>query len=83
MIDQGIERGIQQGIEQGIEQGLEQGRLKMVQEDILDLLVIHFEAVADELVEAIEAITDFPLLRQLHREAASSYLATFIEKLAA
>ena len=83
-IERGIEQGIEQGIERGIEQGIEQGRVKMLQEDVLDLLAIRFEVVAEETAEEITAVTNIPLLRQLHREAATAVtLTTFIDKLTA
>jgi predicted transposase/invertase (TIGR01784 family) len=73
--EEGIEQGIERGIEQGIEQGIERGRIQNLQENILDLLRIRFELTGEEIGERITAVTDPPILRQLHRQAATAETA--------
>ena len=73
---------IQEGLQLGLKQGLEQGRIETHQINVLDLLAIRFEGVDEEVEECITAVTDIPLLRQLHREAATAVsLTAFVEKL--
>ena len=82
-IEQGIEQGIERGIEQGIERGIERGRIKMLQEDVLDLLHIRLGQVMPAVGKRITAVTDITILRQLHREAATAEtMASFMDKLA-
>ena len=62
--------------------GRERGRIKTLQEDVLDLLTIRFEAVEEAVAEGVTAVTDTTILRQLHREAATAVtMSAFIEKL--
>ena len=83
-IQEGIQLGIEQGIEQGIERGIERGRIKMLQEDVLDLLHIRLGQVMPAVGKRITAVTDITILRQLHREAAmAETMATFTDTLAA
>jgi hypothetical protein len=56
----------------------------MLQEDVLDLLHVRLGQVTPVVVNQITAVSDITILRQLHREAATSgTMAAFTEKLAA
>lgn len=80
--DYWIEQGLQEGLKQGIEQGIEQGRIEALQDDILDLLEIRFGQVNRQLMRHITAVSHLPLLRQLHREAATAPdMAAFVHRL--
>ena len=49
--------------------GMEQGSLLTARESVLELLEIRFEAVPEELVDAINQIEDKAQLKDLHRQA--------------
>ncbi|NEP60191.1 MAG: hypothetical protein F6K31_24845 [Symploca sp. SIO2G7] len=56
------------GLEKGLQQGLQQGK----QENILQLLEIRFEDVAQELKQIIEKLDDIELLGKLFAQAATT-----------
>ncbi|NET55386.1 MAG: transposase [Symploca sp. SIO2E6] len=56
------------GIEKGLQQGLQQGK----QQDILQLLEIRFEDVAQELKQIIEKLDDIELLGKLFAQAVTT-----------
>ena len=65
-----------------IQEGIERGRVQTLQDNILDLIDIRFGKMSKELEERVTAVTDIPILRQLHREAATTNtMDDFIEKL--
>ena len=53
----------------GMERGMERGFLLNARESVLELLEVRFEAVPEELVNAINQIEDKVQLKDLHRQA--------------
>ena len=53
----------------GEQRGEQRGRLKMARESVLDSLDVRFGEISLELAEAIAAIEDLSLLKQLRRQA--------------
>lgn len=59
-------------VEEWIEKGIETGRIEAQRENILDLLLIRFDAAPRHLTEKISALENLNLLRALHRQAATA-----------
>lgn len=55
----------------GIKKGIQQDQLQTLREAIGDNLEVRFDQVPETIVEAINAIDDLPLLKQLHRDAVT------------
>jgi hypothetical protein len=55
----------------GIKKGRQEGLLEKSREAIVDVLQVRFDDVPDGLVEAINAIDDLAVLKQLHRDAVT------------
>ena len=71
---QKIEAELTQRLETKLtEKGLLEGR----REDVLDNFTIRFESAPEDIVEAVQQITDQTLLKKLHRAALQ--VATFEE----
>lgn len=68
-LQQGLEQGLEQGLRQGLEQGLEQGREQGFQQGLLDILEVKFGDVPESLIVTIKQLSDYPLLRELHKKA--------------
>ena len=62
-------RAEQRGKQIGERIGLDLGNLQMARESVLDNLEVRFGEVPSDLVEAIDAIEDLELLKQLRRQA--------------
>ncbi len=74
---------VEEGIEQGIQEGIVKGRVKMLQEDVLDLLHIRLGQVMPTVAKQITAVSTISILRQLHRTAATAVsMNDFTTKLA-
>jgi hypothetical protein len=67
----GIEQGMQQGIQQGMQQGMRQGMLTMSREDVLEILRVRFGKLPTSVTAAVNVINDLPLLKELHKQAAT------------
>jgi len=65
-------RGIEKGLQQGRQEGRVEGKQESKQEDIVQLLEIRFEDVAQELKQIIEKLDDIELLGKLFAQAATT-----------
>lgn len=55
----------------GIKKGRQEGLLEKSREAVVDVLRVRFDEVPDGLVEAVNAMDDLAVLKQLHRDAVT------------
>ena len=62
------QKGIEKGLRQGLEQGLEQ-ELKTSRKYILDVLILRFQQIPEDIENNLQQIDDLSVLSLLHKEA--------------
>lgn len=64
----GKREGKKEGKKEGIKEGIKEGRLSTAREDTLEILHLRFNSVPEELITAINQLTDLPQLKALHKQ---------------